>query len=127
MVTICTRLRHGLQSLSKTYAATAAGIAYTEGILKLEDKIIDIFPEKAPKEPSENLKRLTVRDVLCMGCGMDEMPQPTSNWICDFLATPVTHVPGTTYMYYNSMGSTLLGAIVLDRRRASRVFKTALV
>ena len=104
-------LRHGLQSLSKTYAATATGIAYTEGILRLEDKIIDIFPEEAPKEPSENLKRLTVRDVLCMGCGMDEMPQPTSNWICDFLATPVTHVPGTTYMY-NSMGSTLLGAIV---------------
>lgn len=104
-------IRHGLQSHTKTYAATAVGIAYTEGLLKLEDKIIDIFKEEAPAEPSENLKKLTVHDVLCMGCGMDEMPQPSKNWIHDFLATPVNHIPGTQFMY-NSTGSTLLGAIV---------------
>lgn len=104
-------IRHGLQSHTKTYAATAVGIAYTEGLLKLEDRVIDIFPEEAPQNPSENLKLLTVRDVLCMGCGMDTMPAPTKNWIKEFLAIPVNHVPGTTYMY-NSTGSTLLGAIV---------------
>lgn len=104
-------LRHGLQSLTKTYAATAVGIAYTEGLLKLEDRILDIFPEEAPEHPSENLRKLTVRDVLCMGCGMETMPGPTKDWIREFLATPVVHEPGTTYMY-NSMGSTLLGAIV---------------
>jgi CubicO group peptidase (beta-lactamase class C family) len=104
-------IRHGLQSHTKTYAATAVGIAYTEGLLKLEDRIIDIFPEEAPENPSENLKKLTVRDVLCMGCGMDTMPAPSKDWIREFLATPVNHVPGTTYMY-NSTGSTLLGAIV---------------
>jgi hypothetical protein len=49
-----------------------------------------------------------------MGCGMDTMPPPAKDWIKDFLATPVNHVPGTTYMY-NSMGSTLLGAIVRKR------------
>ena len=104
-------IRHGLQSHTKTYAATAVGIAYTEGILALDERIIDIFPSEAPEAPSENLKKLTVRDVLCMGCGMDEMPWPTAEWIRAFLAMPVNHVPGTTYMY-NSMGSTLLGAIV---------------
>lgn len=30
-------VRHGLQSLSKTYAATAVGIACTEGLLHLDD------------------------------------------------------------------------------------------
>ena len=104
-------LRHGLQSHTKTYAATAVGIAYTEGLLKLDERIIDIFPDEAPENPSENLKLLTVRDVLCMGCGMDTMPMPTKDWIRDFLHTPVNHKPGTTYMY-NSTGSTLLGAIV---------------
>lgn len=104
-------IRHGLQSHTKTYAATAVGIAYTEGLVKLNERIIDIFPDKAPASPSENLKKLTVRDVLCMGCGMDEMPRPSVDWIRDFLATPVNHAPGTTYMY-NSMGSTLLGSIV---------------
>jgi len=104
-------LRHGQQSHTKTYAATAVGIACTEGILRLDERIIDIFPEDAPEEPDENLKLLTVRDVLCMGCGMDTMPMPSEHWIRDFLHTPVNHKPGTTYMY-NSMGSTLLGAIV---------------
>ena len=73
-------LRHGLQSLSKTYSATAVGIAYTEGLLKLEDRLIDIFPEESPADPSENLKNLTVRDVLCMGCGMEEMPPAKSGF-----------------------------------------------
>jgi hypothetical protein len=104
-------IRHGLQSLTKTYAATAVGIAYTEGFLKLDDRIIDIFTGEAPVNPSENLIKLTVHDVLCMGCGMDEMPKPSPNWIRDFLATPVNHLPGTRFMY-NSTGSTLLGAIV---------------
>lgn len=104
-------LRHGLQSLTKTYAATAVGIAYTQGLLKLSDRVIDIFPEQAPAAPSENLLKLTVRDVLCMGSGMDEMPAPSKDWIRSFLATPVNHTPGTAFMY-NSTGSSLLGAIV---------------
>ena len=37
-------LRHGQQSHTKTYAATAVGIAYTEGLVKLDEIIIDIFP-----------------------------------------------------------------------------------
>ncbi len=104
-------IRHGLQSHTKTYAATAVGIAYTEGLLKLEDKIVDIFPDDIPENPSENLKKLRVRDVLCMGCGMDTMPRPSMDWIKEFLATPVVHEPGTAFMY-NSTGSTFLGAIV---------------
>ena len=104
-------LRHGLQSHTKTYAATAVGIAYTEGLLKLDERLIDIFPEESPEDPSENLKLLTVRDVLCMGCGMDTMPFNSEHWIRDFMHTPVNHKPGTTYMY-NSTGSTMLGAIV---------------
>lgn len=104
-------IRHGLQSHSKTYAATGIGVAYTEGLVKLDERIIDIFPEYAPENPSEYLKKLTVHHVLCMGCGMDEMPMPSKNWIKDFLNTPVVNEPGTTYMY-NSTGSTLLAAIV---------------
>ena len=76
-------ISNGQQSHSKTYAATAIGIAYTEGLLKLDERLIDIFPEEAPENPSENLKLLTIHDVLCMGCGMDEMPEPTVNWLQD--------------------------------------------
>lgn len=104
-------LRHGLQSHSKTYAATAVGIACTEGILHLDERLIDIFPEESPADPDENLRLLTVRQVLCMGCGMDTMPRPGPDWVRDFLHTPVTHKPGTAFLY-NSVGSSILGAII---------------
>lgn len=107
-------LRHGLQSHTKTWAATAVGIAVREGLVRLDERIIDIFPEFAPENPSENLQLLTVHNVLSMGCGMETMPAPTENWIRDFLATPVVHKPGTAYMY-NSTGSSLLSAIVRKR------------
>ena len=107
-------LRHGLQSLSKTYAATAVGLLYTEGLIRLDERVIDIFPEDAPEQPSENLKKLTVRDVLCMGCGMDTMPAPSEHWIRDFLHTPVNHEPGSCFMY-NSVGSSMLAAMVVKK------------
>lgn len=108
-------VRHGLQSLSKTYAATAVGIACTEGILHLDEPVSQIFPEYMPENPSENLLKLRVRDVLCMGTGMETMARPSLEWIREFLATPVLHEPGGAF-FYNSTGSTLLAAMV--RRRS---------
>jgi CubicO group peptidase (beta-lactamase class C family) len=54
---------------------------------------------------------MRIKDILCMGCGMDDMPQPTENWIKDFFKIPVNHKPGSVFMY-NTVGSTLLGAII---------------
>jgi CubicO group peptidase (beta-lactamase class C family) len=51
-------------------AATAVGIACTEGILRLDEPVSEVFPDEMPPEVSENLKKMTVRDVLCMGTGM---------------------------------------------------------
>ena len=113
-------IRHGLQSLSKTYAATAVGIACTEGILRLDEPVSGIFPAEMPAEVSENLGKLTVRDVLCMGTGMEKMPRPSADWIREFLATPVLHEPGSAF-FYNSTGSTLLAAMV--RRRSGETLK----
>jgi CubicO group peptidase (beta-lactamase class C family) len=107
-------IRHGLQSLTKTYAATAIGIACTEGILSLEEKITNVFPRALPEKPSEKLKKMRIRDVLCMGCGMETMPPYDKEWIRGFLATPVVHEPGTAFMY-NTTGSTILGAIIREK------------
>ena len=105
-------IRHGCQSLTKTYAATAVGLAFDEGLVRLEDRVVDIFPEYVPPDPSANLLQMTVRDVLRMGTGMVSMPHLGDlEWIQQFFATPVVHTPGTAF-YYNSAGSSLLGAIV---------------
>lgn len=84
-------IRHSLHSLSKTYSATAIGIAVTEGKVFLDEKILSIFPEKAPENPDENLKQLTVKDILCMGSGMERLPEVTGNWLQAYLEVPIKH------------------------------------
>jgi CubicO group peptidase (beta-lactamase class C family) len=111
VVALCAGYSPRAAILSKTYAATAVGIACTEGVLRLDEPVLEVFPDEMPLEVSENLKKMTVRDVLCMGTGMETMPRPGKDWIREFLATPVLHEPGSAF-FYNSTGSTLLAAMV---------------
>ncbi|WP_231480231.1 serine hydrolase [Prevotella sp. P6B4] len=106
---------HILNSVSKTFTATAVGMAIADGKMALTDKVIDFFPDKLPAEVSDNLKAMTVRDLLTMTCGHDEEPRAArtsdQDWVTAFLAHPVVHKPGTFYLY-NSMGTYMLSAIV---------------
>ena len=106
---------HVLHSVSKTFTATAVGLAIADGKMKLTDKVIDFFPDKLPAEVSDNLKAMTVRDLLTMSCGHDDDPtgvcRDAEDWVKAFLAYPVKHQPGTFYCY-NSLGTYMLSAIV---------------
>ncbi len=109
-------LPHVLHSVSKTFTATAVGLAIADGKMKLTDKIVDYFPDKLPAEVSDNLKAMTVRDLLTMSCGHDDDPtgiisNAEQDWVTSFLAYPVKHQPGTFYCY-NSLGTYVLSAIV---------------
>lgn len=106
---------HVLHSVSKTFTATAVGLAIADGKMALTDKVIDFFPDKLPAEVSDNLKVMSVRDLLTMSCGHDEEPTGQRgqdiDWVQAFLAHPVVHKPGTFYLY-NSLGTYMLSAIV---------------
>ena len=105
---------HVLHSVSKTFTATAVGLAIADGKMALTDKVIDYFPDKLPAEVSDNLKAMTIRDLLTMSCGHDVEPSfrnPEQDWVTAFLAHPVVHEPGTFYLY-NSLGTYMLSAIV---------------
>lgn len=62
-------LAHPLYSFGKTLTATAIGFARQEKILSLEERLVDLFPELLPKEPSENLQKVTLWHLLTMSCG----------------------------------------------------------
>lgn len=105
---------HQMFSVSKTFTATAVGLAISEGKLNLTDPIIKFFPDKLPAEQSDNLKAMTVRDLLTMTCGHDVEPngnRDSLDWVEAFLAWPVVHKPGEYYLY-NSIGTYMLSAIV---------------
>lgn len=111
---------HVLNSVSKTFTSIAVGFAIDEGLFGLDDKVVDIFPDKLPAEVSDNLKAMTVRSLLTMSCGHDPAPSgyPVLNdnpadfdWVERFLQHPVAHEP-LTFFCYNSVGTYMLSAIV---------------
>ena len=105
---------HVLHSVSKTFTATAVGLAIADGKMALTDKVVDYFPDKLPAQVSSNLKAMTVRDLLTMSCGHDVEPSfrgAQQDWVSAFLAHPVIHEPGKFYLY-NSLGTYMLSAIV---------------
>jgi len=108
-----------LYSLSKTFTSTAVGIAVDEGRLSLDDKVVSFFPDKLPAQPGDNLLRMRVRDLLCMGSGnhSDTLPamrnNPSNDWVRIFLAQPVEHEPGTHFCY--NTGATFMLSAILQK------------
>ena len=111
---------HRLFSLSKSFTSTAVGLAVEEGLLSLDDPLIDHFPDVAPPEPSDNLKAMRIRDLLRMNTGhlqadADSFWSFTRNtWAASFLAVPVSLKPGTHFLY-NTGGSYMLSATIQQR------------
>ena len=107
---------HIMNSVSKTFTATAVGFAIHEGLLSLDDRIVDIFPESVPEQASDTLARMTVRHLLTMNSGHGTDPTYSvrsgeGDWIRAFMEWPIAYEPGTCYCY-NSLGTYLLSAAV---------------
>lgn len=107
--------KHILFSFSKSFTSTAIGFLEQEGLLSLEEKIVDIFPENVPENPSENLKKCNISHLLMMGCGHETEIETAfdgeGNWIRDFMHHPFVFEPGTRFMY-NTAGTNLLSAVI---------------
>lgn len=69
-------------STSKSFTSFAVGYAVEEGLLSLDDKLTDIFPEETSavldtisnEEYAANIRACTLRDLMVMGCGHDTDP-----------------------------------------------------
>jgi CubicO group peptidase (beta-lactamase class C family) len=108
---------HMLFSLSKSFTSTAVGLAVAEGRLTVDDPVLSFFPQAQPTAVNEHLAAMRVRDLLTMTTGHGEdttralHESPDGDWIKAFLAQPVTHQPGTHFVY-NSGATFMLSAIV---------------
>jgi CubicO group peptidase (beta-lactamase class C family) len=109
--------RHILYSLSKSFTSTAVGFAVTEGLLTIDDLVVDHFPDDLPAVLSDNLASMRLRDLLTMTTGHAEdtlvhvREQADGNWARAFLSLPVEYEPGAHFLY-NSGATYMLSAII---------------
>ena len=106
---------HIMYSISKTFTAAAAGFAVDEGLLDVDDRVVDFFPDRLPEDVSENLASMRVRDLMTMTCGQAREAANVYNREIDleqaFLSAPVEYAPGTHFVY-NTLGTYMVSAIL---------------
>lgn len=95
---------HSMYSVSKSFSATAIGFAVSEGLISLDDKVLDFFPEHKIKVPNPYFDKLTVRTLITMTAGKQTnmiADKSKIDWIDDFLNSVWVFEPGTQYLYVN--------------------------
>ncbi len=114
-------MRRNQYSASKSFTSVAVGIAQKEGLLSLDEKLVDAFKEDVPAEPGENLQKATVRDLLTMGLGQskgflmgEQRPFLQEDWVKYSLSLPFEYAPGEKFVY-NNVGPYLAGVLVQRR------------
>jgi len=115
-----------MYSLSKGFTSAAVGLAVAEGLLNLDDRVLDHLPEYADRAVPE-LRDLRIRHVLTMSSGHD---RDLLGGICDpgdlstdlvelLVSTPPAHAPGSWFQY--NQPATFTAAAVVQRRANVRL------
>lgn len=114
--------RRNVYSASKSVTSCAVGFAIQEGLLSLEERLVDAFPQDLPETVGENLEKATVRDLLTMCLGQDHgelmgAQRPLyqeKDWVKLSLSLPFVYQPGSRFVY-NNVGPYLAGVLVQRR------------
>lgn len=95
-----------LYSAAKSFTSIGIGILYDKGLLSLDDKVIDYFPEYKDIA-SEGSEKISIKNLLQMAQGKklstfshysaDELEN--NDWAELFFKYPVEDIPGTSFFY----------------------------
>ncbi len=106
---------HAMYSVSKTFTSAAIGFAVDEGLITLETKLIDIFPEFAPEKPDEKTDKLTVYSLLTMQSGKNistMADKTTGDWEKQFFDSPWSFTPCDGHWQYISENQYMLCSLI---------------
>lgn len=105
---------HMMYSVSKSFTSTAIGFAVDEGLLTLETRVVDIFPEYR-NEKDKNLEALNVHHLLSMQSGKSVSvfsDKGKNRWLEDFINSPWGFAPGDGHWEYISENQYVLCAML---------------
>lgn len=110
---------HLLYSLTKSFTSIAVGLAISDRLLSLDDRVVDVLPEHVPVGVSEQGRLINVHHLLSMTAGYPEDTLSAawriepSDLVKGFLRLPFSSVPGTQHIYDNA--SAFILARMLER------------
>src|SRR5689334_5511393 len=108
---------HLLYSLSKSFTSTAAAFAQAEGLLDLDDAVIQHFPEFAGEITDPRTRSVKIRHVAAMASGHDREMLPEAvnrdrdEPVRGFLLIPPDREPGTVFAYSQPCTYTLASIV----------------
>lgn len=110
-------------SLSKSFTATAVGIAYDQGLLSPNDLLSEYFPDEIKAQPDHRWRQMTLRQLLTMTTGHAVCPMPQMAFADDavraFFEAPMVFEPGEHFAY--NTGTALMLAEVVRRAAGQSV------
>ena len=102
---------HISHSMSKTVLGMVIGRLIDDGLLSIDQRLADIFPEIPYRD--KRFKEITVEHLLAMTSGVD-FAEPgvvtEKDWTAAFFASPIRFAPGAKFAY-NSMNSYILARV----------------
>ncbi|NMO49758.1 beta-lactamase family protein [Actinoplanes sp. TBRC 11911] len=110
---------HLLYSLTKSFTSVAVGLAIADGLLSLDDRVVDVLPGHVPEDVSEQGRRVTVHHLLSMTSGhrTDSLAEAwqlePDDLVKGFLRVPFPDPEGTRHAYDNA--TTFLLARMVER------------
>src|SRR5690348_907304 len=108
---------HLLYSLSKSFTSTAAAFAQAEGLLGLDDAVVDHFPEFAAEITDPRTRSVKIRHVAAMASGHtremlpEAMGRDRDEPVRGFLLIPPDREPGTVFAYSQPCTYTLASIV----------------
>ncbi len=105
--------KHRMYSVSKSFVALAVGLMIDEGLLALDDRVADYFPDKVPEDLHPWLSVSTVRDLLTMSTPhtRTSYTRDDPDWVWTFFNRTPSHPPGTVFSY-DTAATVVLTALV---------------
>ena len=109
-----------IYSHTKSYVSTAIGIAIEDGLLSLDSRLVDSFPEYVPSDAQLELGQITLRHLLTMSSGFNHAylmnPDRRSgvgapDYLRYMFSRRVEVEPGSTFCY-SSADSDLAGRML---------------
>ncbi len=107
---------HRMYSVTKSFVALAVGFSEQDGLINLDEPILQYFPEELKNQDDENMKKQTVRHMLMMATAKPDRGwfslRPDDRVKCYFENDLKQSRPSGTIFSYDSGGSFVLGALV---------------